>query len=58
MKKLVERTFIELDEFAKLDDTILKMVKDSENQPYENRDCNRSYYERTYSENMASFQSH
>lgn len=57
MKKLVERTFSELDEFAKMDDTILKMIKDSENQPYDNRD-NRNYYDRTYSENMESFQSH
>ena len=56
MKKLVERTFSELDEFAKLDDNILKMIKDSENQPFDNRD-NRAYFERTYSENMASFQS-
>lgn len=31
MKKLVERTFAELDEFSKMDDTILKMIKDSEN---------------------------
>lgn len=57
MKKLVERTFSELEEFAKIDDTILKMIKDSENQPMENRD-NNQYYNRTFSDNMASFQSH
>ena len=57
MKKLVERTFSELEEFAKMDDTILKMIKDSENQPMENRD-NNQYYNRTFSDNMASFQSH
>ena len=40
-----------------MDDTILKMIKDSENQPMENRD-NNQYYNRTFSDNMASFQSH
>lgn len=57
LKKLVEKTFLELDDFAKMDETLLKMIKDStqDTQTFYNG-CEMSYHEKTLTENYNSFQ--
>ena len=58
MKKLIEKTFFQLEDFTKMDDTLLKMIKEQTSGTGVLGYTSTGFHERSHSEQMASYMTH